>query len=81
MTVQQNMKKKLNSSMVHYFTGKCSDLASATIPNNIKKFCNRKHSMVLKEDNPPYVPQARYIEEFCALLSRKVYHNGKNQLT
>lgn len=30
-----------------------------------------------KEGNPPNVPRARSVEEFCALLSIEVYDNGR----
>ncbi|XP_050516839.1 uncharacterized protein LOC126891656 [Diabrotica virgifera virgifera] len=33
-------------------------------------------TFVPKADNPPNLPQARPIEEFWAILSRKVYNNG-----
>ncbi|XP_028141906.2 uncharacterized protein LOC114335816 [Diabrotica virgifera virgifera] len=33
-------------------------------------------TFVPKPDNPPNLPQARPIEEFWAILSRKVYNNG-----
>lgn len=38
----------------------------------------RQHHIpfVLRNDNPPNLPQARLIEDFWALLSRKVYHGG-----
>lgn len=53
------------------------DLASCHYARMTRDWLEANHiPFVPKDDNPPNVPQARPIEEFWALLSRKVYNNG-----
>lgn len=53
------------------------DLASCHYARDTQNWL-REHNIpyVPKNDNPPNLPQARPIEDFWALLSRKVYHGG-----
>lgn len=53
------------------------DLASCHYARTTREWLTRNNiPFVPKVDNPPNVPQARPIENFWALLSRKVYNNG-----
>lgn len=53
-----------------------TDLASSHCARQTRKKLQIKNiPFVLKENNPPNVPQVRSIEEFCALLSGKVNDN------
>ncbi|CAH1104439.1 unnamed protein product [Psylliodes chrysocephalus] len=53
------------------------DLASCHYARQTKDWLVANNiPFVPKEDNPPNIPQARSIEEFCTLLSKKVYDNG-----
>lgn len=53
------------------------DLASCHYARRTQDWLTENNiNFVPREDNPPNVPQARPIEDFWALLSRKVYDNG-----
>lgn len=40
------------------------------------QFRSSKHTFWIRAKNPPNVPQARPIEDFCSLLTRKIHGNG-----
>lgn len=53
------------------------DLASCHYSGVTQNWLRQHHiPFVPKNDNPPNLPQVRPIEDFWALLSRKVYHGG-----
>ncbi|KAJ8984762.1 hypothetical protein NQ317_012125 [Molorchus minor] len=52
------------------------DLASCHYSRDTQNWFQHRIPFVPKNANPPNLPQARPIEDFWALLSRKVYHRG-----
>jgi hypothetical protein len=52
------------------------DLATCHYSRITRDWYEANINFVSKVDNPPNLPQARPIEEFWAILSRKIYNNG-----
>ncbi|CAF2010649.1 unnamed protein product [Rotaria magnacalcarata] len=73
-------KKKFESKIMYHQNGNYlfwPDLASAHYSKSLQERSNEKSvPFVIREDNPPNVPQARPIETVWTLLERKVYENN-----
>jgi hypothetical protein len=52
------------------------DLATCHYSRITRDWYEANINFVSKVDNPPNLPQARPIEEFWAILSRRIYNNG-----